>query len=184
MKKVYVLVMIHLLVFGTACYGAVSDDVYLRRDVFEAKMDAFMSEIRFMNEQLRGEIREVNAKIDTVEKNLNARIDSVEKNLNARIDSVEKNLNARIDSVEKNLNARIDGVEKHLNARIDGVDARVDDLRNDIYLGLVILGIVVSWPKLKEAAQKWGKSTPSITLEDVKRLIEENNARMSGKAQA
>ena len=162
MKKVYVLVMIHLLVFGTACYGAVSDDVYLRRDVFEAKMDAFMSEIRFMNEQLRGEIREVNAKIDTV----------------------EKNLNARIDSVEKNLNARIDGVEKHLNARIDGVDARVDDLRNDIYLGLVILGIVVSWPKLKEAAQKWGKSTPSITLEDVKRLIEENNARMSGKAQA
>ena len=173
MKKVYVLVMIHLLVFGTACYGAVSDDVYLRRDVFEAKMDAFMSEIRFMNEQLRGEIREVNAKIDTVE-----------KNLNARIDSVEKNLNARIDSVEKNLNARIDGVEKHLNARIDGVDARVDDLRNDIYLGLVILGIVVSWPKLKEAAQKWGKSTPSITLEDVKRLIEENNARMSGKAQA
>ena len=173
MKKVYVLVMIHLLVFGTACYGAVSDDVYLRRDVFEEKMDAFMSEIRFMNEQLRGEIREVNAKIDTVE-----------KNLNARIDSVEKNLNARIDSVEKNLNARIDGVEKHLNARIDGVDARVDDLRNDIYLGLVILGIVVSWPKLKEAAQKWGKSTPSITLEDVKRLIEENNARMSGKAQA
>ena len=162
MKKVYVLVMIHLLVFGTACYGAVSDDVYLRRDVFEEKMDAFMSEIRFMNEQLRGEIREVNAKIDTV----------------------EKNLNARIDSVEKNLNARIDGVEKHLNARIDGVDARVDDLRNDIYLGLVILGIVVSWPKLKEAAQKWGKSTPSITLEDVKRLIEENNARMSGKAQA
>ena len=151
MKKVCVLVLIQLLVFGTVSYGAVSEDMYVRKDVFDAKMEAFMAEMRLMNEQVRSEIRD---------------------------------LNARIDGMEKSVNTRIDGVEKSVNARIDGLDARVDDLRNDIYLGLVILGIVVSWLKVKKAVQELRKSAPSITLEDVKRLIEEHDMKSSGKPQA
>ena len=41
-----------------------------------------------------------------------------------------------------------------------------------------------SWPKMQERIKTLGKSTPSITLEDVKRLIEENNVKVLGKAQA
>ena len=43
---------------------------------------------------------------------------------------------------------------------------------------------VLAWPKMQERLKTLGKSTPSITLEDVKRLIEENNVKVLGKAQA
>ncbi len=185
MKKVYVLVLIQLLVFGTVSYGAVSDDVYVRKDVFEAKMetmngklDMILEQLRELRDEQKAQRKDINSLSNRISE-LAGRIDGLDK----RIDVVEKSVNSRIDGMEKSVNARIDGMEKSVNARIDGLDARVDDLRNDIYLGLVILGIIVSWPKVKKAAQELRKSAPSITLEDVKRLIEENNARLSGKSQ-
>lgn len=160
MKKVYVLVMIQVLAFGTACYGAVSDDLYVRRDVFEVYM-----------QNINANMERILQRLDRIDEGLNALSQTV-ANLSARVDGLDK----RIDGLDK----RIDGLDK----RIDSVDKRIDDLRNGIYLWLVAIGLFVSWPKVKESAQKWVKPAPSITLEDVKRLIEENNARMSGKAQA
>lgn len=138
MKKIYVAMMIVILT-ATASYGAVSDDVYVRRDVFDAKMESMFN-------RLHGDIQVLSGKIDALDK--------------------------RIEGIDK----RIDGVNTSLSARID-------DLRNGLYLWLVAIGLFVSWPKAKETVQKWGKATPSITLEDVQRLIEQNNARMAGKAQ-
>jgi hypothetical protein len=97
-------------------------------------------------------------------------------------------LSARIDGIDTRLSARIDGIDAKLSARIDGLDTRVGDLRNDIYLGLVILGIVVSLPtvqKLLQAREKQTSNSPSaITLDDVRRLIEENNVKLHQKFQA
>ena len=122
-RIIVVLLMLELM--SVTCFGAVSEDmnVYVRKDVFEAKMESFMSEIRLMNEQLRSDIR-------------------------------------------------------RLETRIDGIEARMGDLRNDIYLGFVLLGIIIAWPKARDMLQKLGKSAPSITLEDVQRLIEQNNAEL------
>ncbi|MBQ2616738.1 MAG: hypothetical protein IJF90_07755, partial [Synergistaceae bacterium] len=82
----------------------------------------------------------------------------------------------------------LEGRMSDLHSTIEG---RVGDLRNDIYLGLVILGIVVGLPVVQKALQKWEErkaarnaSQLPFTLDDVRRLIEENNARMAGKAQA
>ncbi|MBQ6919573.1 MAG: hypothetical protein IJQ74_04530 [Synergistaceae bacterium] len=94
MKKFLTATLI-AIVISTAAFGATSNDVYLRQDVFEAKMDAFMAEIRLMNEQTRSELRkeiqdtktELNEKIQantTAIQQTNARIDVT----NARLESL------------------------------------------------------------------------------------------------
>ena len=124
-----------------ASYGVVSEytGVYVRKDVFDAKFDTIM-------EELKAQRRMITELSDRV--------------------------------------ADLSGHVASLSASVDGVNKRIDDLRKDLFYGLVILGIFVFVAKLIEAAQEQPNSTPSITLEDVKRLIEENNARTSGKVQA
>ena len=162
MKKKICAALVILMLACTVCYGATSEDmsVYVRIDVFDAMMDAFMSEIRLMNEQLRGEIRA----------------------LGARIDGVETSLNARIDGVETSLNARMDKVETSLNARIDGVERRMSTLETMIYWILATLSAALAALALTPYMKELRK--PSITLEDVSKLIEENNVKLLKSLQA
>ena len=162
MKKACVLLLMQLLMFGTVSYGATSDDVYVRKDVFDAKMEAMFN-------RLDGRIQVLSERMDGNFAKLSERIDG----LGNRIDGINASLSEKIDVINTSLSARI------------------DDLRNGIYLWLVAIGLVVTviatviaWPKLQEKLRALGKSAPSITLEDVKRLIEENNARIARKAQA
>ena len=60
-----------------------------------------------------------------------------------------------------------------LSTRVDGIEARMGDMRYNIYLGLVILGIVVGLPAVQKMLQNRASHQPSITLEDVRRLIQE-----------
>lgn len=60
-----------------------------------------------------------------------------------------------------------------LSTRVDGLEARMGDMRNDIYLGLVILGIVIGLPAVQKVLQSRASHQPSVTLEDVRRLIQE-----------
>ncbi len=131
-----------VLIMSGASNGAVSDDmgIYVRRDVFDAKMEAFMNEIR-------GEFRVMNAKIEA-------------------------------------LSRRVDDNYHSLESRMDGLDKRINDVQNYIYLVLVLLGIIVGLPTVQKMYEKAKESRPSITLEDVKRLIEENNAELRKTLQA
>ena len=155
MKKICVLLLAQLLMIGTASYGATSDDVYVRRDVFEVHMQSINAKLDMIIEEQKAQRRDINELSNNVTR-----------------------LSERIDGVNASLSGRIDGLDK----RMDSLDKRIDDLRNGIYLWLVAVGIVIAWPKLVEKIQNWRKLQPSITLDDVRRLIEENNARMSGKA--
>ena len=165
--------MFLLLILSSVSYAAVSEDkkvqdVYVRQDVFDAKMEALF-------ERLHGEIARLESKMEANFKELSARIDGVEK--------------------------RIDGVEK----RIDDVGKRIDTTNTFFYYLLVMLGIIISLPYVA----KWleGRSIknqqpsttqsqapittpliiqspitqPSVTLEDVKRLIAE--AKLGGVPQ-
>lgn len=147
-----------LMLIANSCYGAVSEDIYVRKDVFDAKMEAFMAEIRLMNEQSRNEMRSMEASINT-------RIDK----MGTRIDKLE----TRIDR----LDTRID----MLDMKIDGVEKRMSSLEIMIYwiLGTlsVAFAVLALAPYLKEIRK------PSITLNDVRRLIEENNALLEKKFQ-
>ena len=135
MKKFLMAALIAITI-STAAFGAVSGDVYLRQDVFEAKMDAFMAEIRLMNEQTRAELNE----------------------------KIQANTTAILST-----NARIDVT----NAKFDATNNRVETLITMVYWGIALLGILISlatWgPSL---FQKFKDSKPSLTLEDVERLID------------
>ena len=133
-----IITLILILLTSVASYGAVSGDMseYVRKDVFDAKMEALFNRLHVDIGEVRGDI--------------------------------------------KALSGRIDGLDK----RMDSLDKRIDDLRNGIYLWLVAIGLVIAWPKLIEKIQSWGKSKPLVTIEDVKRLIEENNAALKRSGQA
>lgn len=138
MKLIITLILL-LLTSGTS-NGAVSGDMseYVRKEVYDARMDSFMKE-------MRGEFHVMNTKLEA--------------------------LSRRVDDNAQNLAERIDGSNHSL-------ESRIDDLRNDIYLGLVILGIVVGVPSVQKWYERLKASRPSVTIEDVKRLIEENNAEL------
>ena len=128
MKKI-LMAMIIMITAAASALGAASSDihegVYLRQDVFEAEMDAFIAEIRLMNEQLRSE------------------------------------LNSRIDAT---------------NARIDVTNARLDELKTAVYWGIALLGILITLaavaPYLVKVLQSINIPKPTLTLEDVERLID------------
>ena len=71
MRKIILALMMVLSAVSISS-GATSEDmsVYVRKDVFEAKMEAFMAEIRFMNEQTRGEIRALSSRVDGLDKRI------------------------------------------------------------------------------------------------------------------
>ncbi len=103
----------------------------------------------------------------------------------ARMDSFMKEMRGEFHVMNTKLEAlsrRVDDNAQNLAERIDGsnhsLESRIDDLRNDIYLGLVILGIVVGVPSVQKWYEGLKAARPAITLEDVKRLIEENNAEL------
>ena len=146
MRRVIAVIVLSLLT-GTASYGAVSEDVYVRKDVFEVYMQ----------------------NINANQERILQRLDKLDDGIHA-LNQTVANLSGRVDGLDK----RIDGLDK----RIDSLDKRIDDLRNGIYLWLVAIGLIVAWPKAREMFRKWGTSAPSITLEDVRRLIEENNAEI------
>ena len=137
MKK-FLLMILLIFVISSSSYGAVSQDIYVRQDVFDAKMEALF-------ERLHGEIV----------------------------------------ALRSELKAEISSLERGLRGEIRGIDRRIDDLRQDIYLGLVILGLLAGFPAAKEFF-KWREERREankqvVTLEDVKRLIAE--AQLNGKTQ-
>ena len=109
------------------------------------------------------------------------------QNINTKLDMIleeQKTQREELKTQHKDINelARVVSV---LSARIDGLDTRLGDLRNDIYLGLVILGIIIALPMVQKIFQahvdRREATKPSVTLEDVMRLIEENNALLEKK---
>ena len=191
MRRVIAVIVLSLLT-GTASYGAVSEDVYVRKDVFEVYMQNINSKFDIIMEELKAQRKGINDLTKAVSglservTGLSERIDGVNSSLSERIDSVKATLSGRIDAVNSSLSARIDGLNAGLSGKIDGVDKRIDDLRNGLYLWLVAIGLVITviaWPKVQEMLKKWRNTAPSITLEDVRRLIEENNVKLRGNPQ-
>ncbi|MBQ3647119.1 MAG: hypothetical protein IJM82_09350 [Synergistaceae bacterium] len=84
MKKIFS-GLLFIFIFSSVSYGAVSQDIYVRQDVFDAKMEALF-------ERFHGEIKALSEKIDGVEKTLSEKIDGVDKTLSRRIDGLEKRI--------------------------------------------------------------------------------------------
>ena len=151
MKKLFLAVTL-IVTIATAALGAVSEDmsVYVRQDVFEARMDKFETKLN----QLHDDIQQLNTAILL----LNEKVDA----LNTRINDTQTTLSNRINDVQVNMSARI------------------DDLKTIIYWGISILGLILGFaifaPALGEFLRNFHK--PQITLDDIRRLIEEHDIQL------
>ena len=189
MKKLTLALMI-MLQMTAVSYGAVSGDVgeYVRRDLFEAYMKNFqatqerildeLKEIRQVQVEQGKAIAALSAKVDGNYASLSQRIDGNYVSQSQKIDGNYDALSQKIDGNYASLSNRIDGNYVSLSNRIDGLESRMDDFRNYLYLILVLLGIMVAFPSVQKFWQWKAEHQPSFTLEDVKRLIAENNAEL------
>ena len=174
-----------LFLMSSVSYCAVSEDmnVYVRQDVFDAKMEAFFNRIHTDMAEMRSDIRALSEKIDGVNKSLTEKIDGVEKTLTEKVDKVNSTLSEKIDGVNKSLTEKIDGVETTLSGKIDGVNStlsektdnlnsRMSDLRNGFYLVVVVFGILFSLPFFNKIYEEHKNRKPALTVEDVERIFE------------
>ena len=131
---------------SAAALGAESQDmsVYVRQDVFNTRMDKFDTKLN----QLHDDIQRLNTAILLLDEKFSGKLDT----MNTRISALEN----RINDVQVNMSDRI------------------DDVKTIIYWGLSILGLILGFaifaPALGDFLHKLFK--PSITLEDVERLID------------
>ena len=184
MKKFLTALLLVFILASVSC-AASSNDVYVRQDVFDAKMDLLFAKIDALETKMDAKFdaleSRLNAKIDGVETRLNAKIDAVDNRLNAKIDAVNNSLNAKIDESNVNLNAKIDDGNVNLNAKIDVLDARITNVENNVSwwiggLTLFLTGLALI-PLIWALVEKFRR--PLITLDDVQRLIAEELSKLS-----
>ena len=130
MKK-FIIALIVTLAFAASSFATSSDDIYVRKDVFEVHM----------------------------------------LNINSNLEKILSELQSQRNDI--NELAKVTAV---LSTRIDGVNTRIDDLRNGLYLWLVVIGTFIAWPKAKNFIQsihyKHDAQNNSFTLEDIEKLID------------
>ena len=136
MKK-FILAIILGIAITASAFAANSDDIYVRKDVFDVHMQNINQNLEKILSELQAQRNDIND-----------------------LKKAVAVLSERTDRNFEILSARIDGVNHSLSNRIDGVNSRIDDLRNGLYLWLVVIGtfiafitLVISWPKVKEIIQ-------------------------------
>ena len=155
MKK-FILVLILVLTLNVSASAANSDDIYVRKDVFDVHLQNINSKLELILSEMQSFKAELQAQRNDI------------------------NELAKVTAV---LSSRIDG----LDARIDGTNTRIDDLRNGLYLWLVVitafisfLGVIVAWPRVKDffTAQRH-----TLSIQDVEILVTKIiDAKLNSKA--
>ena len=160
MKKFILAIILGIAITASAS-AANSDDIYVRKDVFDVHMQNINQNLEKILSELQAQRNDIND-----------------------LKKAVAVLSERTDRNFETLSARIDGVNHSLSNRIDGVNSRIDDLRNGLYLWLVVIGtfiafvgVVVAWPRVKDflTAQK-----NTLTIQDVERIID---AKLNSKSQ-
>ena len=96
MKKIFIVLIFLLSCVSASCAASEDMSVYVRQDVFDAKMEALKTEIQLGNERLFNEIRLLNTKIEALDK----RITDTETHMLNRIADSETRTDNRIDDLK------------------------------------------------------------------------------------
>ena len=158
MKNIITLIM--LLIMSVPSEGAISGDMseYVRREVYDVQMQGVNGKLDMILDgmkELREELKEIRAEQKS-----------------------QRNDISRLSNTVSGLTARVDGLDARMTDNAQNLGSRIDDMKQYIYLVLVLLGIVIVLPSVQKFLEWRDSRKPLITLEDVKRLIEENNAEL------
>ena len=186
MKKFMMMIMFALIICGVS-YGAETADseIYVRKEVFNAymdsinsKFDAIMREMKQMREEMREEIKGIKEDMKQMREETKAEFSSIREELKAQreeIKQVREEMNKEIKSLRQDI-SNIAASVAALSQRVHDIDARIGDTQNFLYLLIVMLGILMALPMVQKFLEWNASRKPSITLEDVKRLIEESKS--------
>ena len=156
MKKIFAMLIL-ILLMSSVTYGAETEDIYVRKDVFEARMDRMealiekaITEMKAENEKFRSEIR---GEISVFKDEIGTKLQNVLDEIN-------------------NLKTEI----RVLEIRVSELDHRISIIETIVYWIFAIVSVMLASLALTPIVKEFRR--PQITLEDVKKLIEENNARL------
>ena len=156
MKKVLFILL--FILHSSFAYGASSDDIYLRRDVFEVEM------------------RNINLRFDQVLNELQSQRKEIEKTLE-ELKEQRREINEATKAISV-LSVQITDSDK----RIDSTN-NFFYLVNVLLGVLIAMPFIQKWLDSREIKKE--KAAPSFTLDDVKKLINEairaNNLTIQGK---
>ena len=140
MKKIFIALLI-LISLSSTSY-AVSEDVYVRQDVFDAKMEALF------------------ARMDAKFEKLDAKIDTLRSDMNAKIDSAIGEIKGDI----KALSVRVDGIETRMDERFNSLEKRMDFMNNFIYYLFVLLAALIILPPVSRWLEARKEAKNSLRL--------------------
>ncbi|MBQ9419946.1 MAG: hypothetical protein IJU31_06155 [Synergistaceae bacterium] len=153
MKKILLAFML-VCVGSSVSFGATSDDIYVRQDVFDAKMELLFDRLHAEISQLRTELKgDINA------------------------------LRTELKGDNTALRNELKGDINSLSAKIDGLEKRVETSNTFLYYLLVLLGAMLLLPSVNkwlETREEKKQARRSVTIEDVKRLIAEAQLGVRG----
>ena len=157
MKKFF-LSLIVTLAFTAPSFAVSSDDIYVRKDVFDVHLLNINQNLERILSELQSQRNEINS-------------------MRNDINILSKAVSVLSERTDRNFDI--------LSARIDGTNSRIDDLRNGMYLWLVIIGtfitlvgVVIAWPRAKNFIQNRASQKHFLTLDEIEKLID---ARINSK---
>ena len=160
MKK-FIVTLILIISLVVPTFAASSDDIYVRKEVF----DVHMLNINQNLERILSELQSQRNEIHSMRNDIN---------------ELSKAVAVLSERTDRNFDI--------LSARIGGTNSRIDDLRNGMYLWLVIIGtfitlvgVVIAWPKAKNFIQNRASQKHFLTLDEIERLID---AKLNSKSQS
>ncbi len=174
MKKIFAMLIL-ILLMSSVTYGAETEDIYVRKDVFEARMDRMealiekaIMEMKAENEKFRSEMRSENEKFRN----------EIRGEISVFKDEIGTKLQNVLDEIN-NLKTEI----RVLEIRVSELDHRISIIETIVYWIFAIVSVMLASLALIPIVREF--RNPQVTLEDVKQvakqLIEENNARLQAQ---
>lgn len=143
--KNFLFALIFVFAFAS-CAFASDDDVYVRKDVFEAKFDRIFDEFAKLHQ-------------DTDE-------------LKAGQKAISEELAKQNRSIEV-LSARLEETNRLMDIRFEDMNRRFDSASNTVYFWFVLFGALIGMPYIQRGFEWAFRKEPQLTAEDVKRMIDE-----------
>ncbi|MBQ6909526.1 MAG: hypothetical protein IJQ29_05370 [Synergistaceae bacterium] len=152
-----------------------TDNIFIRKDVFEARMDRMemllektLTEMRADNERFRAEIKADNEKLRT--------------ELKTDMNNLRTELKTDISSLSSKTQEEIQGLHTEIRVvdeRVNSLTTRVDTLQTTVYWGFALLTLFLGLTTFAPALLEFIKSLrkPSITANEIQAMIDVSIAK-------
>ena len=137
MKKITITLMT-LLLMSSVSYGAVSEDIYVRKDVYEVQMQGMNTKLDMILEQMKGLKNEMNGIREEVKvqvKELKDEMNGIREDVKVQVKELKNEMNGIREEVKvqvKELKDEMNGIREEVKAHVKESQEEHKAIRNDI----------------------------------------------------